>query len=173
MNKQILIKTVWPRAKKMAFWDQGHIEYKTWRADFNNNTINVIVSSVNFMRASDLIDLLGQNDFIKIWTSLRHIKPLNSIKRTILDGAWSSMVVGDPTIKVNPVIRTFHAKKRHTLKTIAESEGNESIYAIAKRMGRNYRRVFDDVKDFEKKNLIRLAENKKQGKRYLTAHLVT
>ena len=172
MNKQILIKTVWPRAKKMAFWDQGHIEYKTWRADFNNNKINVIVSSVNFMRASDLIDLLGQNDFIKFWTSLRHIKPLNPIKRTILDGAWSSMVVGDPTIKVNPDIRTFHAKKRHTLKTIAQSEGNESIYALAKRMGRNYRRVFDDVKDFENKKLIRLIENIKQGKRYLAPQLI-
>jgi len=173
MNKQILIKTIWPRAKKMAFWDQGQLEFKNWRADFKSNKANVIVSSVNFMRASDLIDLIDQTNFIKIWPSLREIKPLNPIKRTILDGAWSSMVVGDPTIKVNSSIKTFHAKKRQTLKTIAESEGNESIYAIAKRMGRNYRRVFDDVKDFEKKNLIKLTENKKQGKRYLAAHLVT
>ena len=81
------------------------------------------------------------------------------------------MVVGDPTIKVNPAIRTFHAKKRHTLKTIAQSEGNQSIYALAQSMGRNYRRVFDDVKDFEHKKLIRLIENIKQGKRYLAAQL--
>ena len=71
------------------------------------------------------------------------------------------------------IMSGFHTKKRYTLKTIAESEGNESIYAIAKRMGRNYRRVFDDIKDFESKNLIELIEKKRKGRRYLIARLLT
>ena len=172
MSRQTLIKSIWPRAKKMAFWDQGHLEFKNWHADFKNKKSNVIEASVNFMRASDLIGLIGQKDFIETWPSISQHKQLNPIKRTILDAAWGVNTIGDPTVKIDLRLSRFHAKKCHTLKIIAESEGDESIYEIAKRMGRNYRRVFDDIKDFESKNLIRLIEKKRKGRRYLTARLI-
>ena len=173
MNTQTLITSIWPRAKKMAFWDQGQLEFENWRTDFKNKKSNVIEASVNFMRASDLINLIGQKDFIKSWPSINQHNQLNPIKRAILDGAWGMNTIGDPTVKIDPILSRFHTKKRYTLKTIAESEGNESIYAIAKRMGRNYRRVFDDIKDFESKNLIELIEKKRKGRRYLIARLLT
>lgn len=73
----------------MAFWDQGKFTLRNWLKDFKAKKHNVFTQSVNYMRPSDLIGLLGQKEFIKSWPVIRELEVFNENKKAILDAAWS------------------------------------------------------------------------------------
>jgi hypothetical protein len=138
----------WERAKRMAFWDQGKLDYAKWLSGFKSGKANVIRQSINYMRAADLIALIGIQQFIKVWPSLRNTTELNESKKSIFDGAWGWYVAGDTSFPVNASATRFHPKKLGTLRVLAKATGHDSIYKIAKITGRDYRRVYDDIMDF-------------------------
>ncbi len=138
----------WERAKRMAFWDQGRMEFAQWLIGFKSRKANVIRQSINYMRAVDLIRLLGKQHFIKMWPSLRMAPNLKTDKKAILDGVWGFYVVGDVSFPVSALVTRFHPKKLGTLRVLAKMNGQDSIYQIAKKTGRDYRRVHDDIMDF-------------------------
>lgn len=138
----------WERAKRMAFWDQGKLNYAKWLSGFKSGKANVIRQSISYMRAADLIALIGIRQFIKIWPSLRNTEDLNENKKAILDGAWGWYVAGDTSFPVYAAATRFHPKKLGTLRVLAKASGQDSIYQIAKITGRDYRRVHDDIMDF-------------------------
>ena len=138
----------WERAKRMAFWDQGKLDYAQWLPAFKSGNTNVMRQSINYMRAADLIALLGKRQFIKAWPLLRNADELNESKKVILDAAWGFYVAGDASFPVSASVTRFHPKKLGTLRVLVKSSGQDSIYQIAKMTGRNYRRVYDDVMDF-------------------------
>jgi len=138
----------WERAKRMAFWDQGKLDYAKWLSAFKSGNTNVTRLSINYMRAADLIALLGKRHFIKSWPLLRSIDELNESKQAILNAAWGLYVAGDVSFPVSASVTRFHPKKLGTLRVLAKSSGHESIYRIAKVTGRDYRRVYDDIMDF-------------------------
>jgi hypothetical protein len=157
----------WERAKRMAFWDQGKLTYKTWLKEFVQQKPNVLKQSVNFMKASDLIALVGEKQFIKSWPVISQGSGFNENKKKILDAIWSYQIVGDVSFPVHESVTRFHPKKLDTLKRLINSNGNESIYSIAKSLGRNPRRVYDDIHDFADKGLVILREGQSFGRRVL------
>ncbi|MCC6068121.1 hypothetical protein LHV13_02880 [Ferrovum sp. PN-J185] len=157
----------WERAKRMAFWDQGKLTYRNWSKEFYLQKANVVTQSVNYMRARDLIELVGEKQFIKTWPAIRNSNRFQANKKAILDAIWSFYVVGDVSFPVSECVIHFHPKKRETLKKLISSSGNESIYAIAKSLGRNPRRIYDDVHDFSNKGLVVLESAQREGRKVL------
>lgn len=155
---------VWERAKRMAFWDQGKLGYAKWLLAFKSGNPNAIRQSINFMRAADLIDLVGKRQFIKAWPLLRSADELNENKKAILDAAWGFYVAGDVSFPVSASVTRFHPKKLGTLRVLAKSSGHESIYQIAKMTSRDYRRVYDDVMDFVADGIAVIATEIRNGR---------
>lgn len=151
----------------MAFWDQGKLTYRNWLKDIKAKAPNVVRQSVNQMRASDLVVLMGKKEFIQSWPSMRDGNVFNENKKTILDAAWGFYIAGDASFPVNECVIKFHPKKRETLRTIVRSAGNQSIYSIAKLAGRNPRRVYDDVHDFVDHGLVVLDSGLSNGRKTL------
>ena len=154
----------WERAKRMAFWDQGRMDFAQWLSSFKSGKPNVVRQSINYMRVADLIALMGKQYFIKSWPTLRDEPELNKDKKTILDGAWGLYVVGDGSFPVSAKVTRFHPKKLGTLRILAKSDGQDSIYQIAKKTGRDYRRVHDDITDFVKDGLAIVDTSIKDGR---------
>lgn len=154
----------WERAKRMAFWDQGKLGYAKWLLAFKSGNPNVIRQSINFMRAADLIDLVGKRQFIKAWPLLRSADELNENKKAILDAAWGFYVAGDVSFPVSASVTRFHPKKLGTLRVLVKSSGHESIYQIAKMTGRDYRRVYDDIMDFVADGIAVIATEIRNGR---------
>lgn len=154
----------WERARRMAFWDQGKLDYAQWLPAFKSGNTNVLRQSINYMRAADLIALLGKRQFIKAWPLLRDAGELNENKKAILDAAWGFCVAGDVSFPVSVSATRFHPKKLGTLRVLAKSSGHESIYQIAKMTGRDYRRVYDDVMDFVADGMAVIATEIRNGR---------
>lgn len=154
----------WERAKRMAFWDQGKLVYAEWLSAFKSGNPNVIRQSINYMRAADLIGLVGKRQFIKTWPVLRSADELNENKKSILDAAWGFYVAGDVSFPVTAAVTRFHPKKLGTLRVLAKSSGHESIYQIAKMTGRDYRRVYDDIMDFVADGIAVITTEIKKGR---------
>ena len=72
------ISEVWGRAKGMAFWDLGKLEYDSWSRMFTGGNANIVRQSINFMHPADLIQLMGRERFIKDWPQLRQGTPIGS-----------------------------------------------------------------------------------------------
>lgn len=154
----------WERAKRMAFWDQGKLDYAQWLTAFKSGKANVMRQSINYMRAADLIGLVGKRQFIKAWPLLRNADELNENKKAILDAAWGFYVAGDVSFPVSASATRFHPKKLQTLRVLAKSNGHESIYQIAKMTGRDYRRVYDDIMDFVADGIAVIATEIRNGR---------
>lgn len=154
----------WERAKRMAFWDQSNLAYPKWRTAFASERPAVVKQSVNYMRAADLIELIGRKQFIKAWPKLRDLDSINANKKAILDAAWSLYVAGNVSFPVVAAAARFHPKKMETLRTLANLSENTSIYQIAKMVGRDYRRVHDDIKAFVEAGIITLVPEERNGK---------
>lgn len=116
------------------------------------------------MRAADLIALAGKRQFIKAWPSLRDVAGLDENKKAILDAAWGLYMVGDATFPVSAVVARFHSKKLGTLRVLAKANGQDSIYRIAQKNGRDYRRVYDDIMDFVEDGLVIVATETRNGR---------
>lgn len=154
----------WERARRMAFWDQGMMDFARWSAAFKSGKTNVIRQSINHMRAADLIALVGRQKFIKDWPSLRDEAGLNENKKAILDAAWGLYMAGDATFPVSAAVTRFHPKKLGTLRVLAKTNGQDSIYRIAQKTGRNYRRVYDDIMDFVEDGLVIITTEVRNGR---------
>lgn len=161
----------WDRAKRMAFWDQGKLEYVQWLLAFKSGNTNVIRQSINYMRGADLVDLVGKRQFIKVWPLLRNAEGLNENKKAILDAAWGFYVAGDVSFPVSASVTRFHPKKLGTLRVLAKSSGHNSIYQIAKMTGRDYRRVYDDIMDFVADGIAIVAIEIRNGRKAKIARL--
>lgn len=154
----------WERAKRMAFWDQGKLDYAQWLSGFKAGNANVIRQSINYMRAADLIALVGIRQFIKVWPLLRNTNELNENKKAILDGTWGWYVAGDTSFPVHATAARFHPKKLGTLRVLAKASGHDSIYQISRIAGRNYRRVHDDIMDFVQDGIAIVATEIRNGR---------
>ena len=166
------IGQTWQRAKTMAFWDQGEYTHAAWRKEIRTAKPRALVQSVNYMRAADLIELMDRKVFIRTWPALREQAAFHKNKRVILDAAWAVYTVGAINIPVRECIIRFHPKKRSLLRVLAQSNGKQSIYALAKLAGRNPRRVYDDVHDFVAQGLAVFEQGISGGKKTLFPKLL-
>jgi hypothetical protein len=159
-----LTDDVWLRAKRMAFWDQGLLSQAQWHLRLKQLHINTLVQSVDRMRACDFIALLSQPVFLKRWPQWRRLGTFNANKRIILDAVWARDVIGDSSGPVCEAVLKFHPKRQATLRLLASHTDISSIYDLAKRTGRNYRRVHDDVVAYEAAGIVRLVSETRGGR---------
>lgn len=155
---------IWARAKGMAFWDLGKLERDKWREMFDAGNVNIVCQSINFMRPVDLIRLLGVRDFLEKWIRLREMHALSHNKRVILDAGWSYVVVGDATFRVTPCVLRYPPKKLQTLRVLLRQLDRPTIYQLAKLLGRNYRRVYDDINDFANDGIVAMESEIRNGR---------
>lgn len=154
----------WERAKRMAFWDQSKLTYPKWRSSFVSEKAAVVRQSINYMRPADLIGMIGEHKFVKLWPKIRELDGLNANKKTILDAAWGLYVADDVSFRVTPAVARFHPKKLATLRILVKLTRSASIYEVAMMAGRDYRRVHDDVMEFVKAGIATIVPENRNGR---------
>jgi hypothetical protein len=144
---------LWLDARVIAFWDRPKLTYENWLAAVLNSDSRadtLLKQSMLHMKCSSFVELIGSQAFIDHYPEWRNLltddNPRTWTKKCLLDALWSWRVCGTAYMK-NPTQAWFSLtkKQKETFYCISEF-GYGSIYQVAKRMDRNYRRVFDDVK---------------------------
>jgi hypothetical protein len=158
------IDNVWARAKRMAFWDQGLLTQAQWTLRIKQLHANTLLQSIDRMRACDFIVLVSKTVFLKRWPQWRTLATYAPNKRIILDAVWARDVMGDVSAPVCEAALRFHPKRQATLRLLAGNTDITSIYDLAKRAGRNYRRVHDDVMAYEAAGIVALVRETRGGR---------
>ena len=151
--KPILNDDVWNEARVSAFWDRPKLSYEKWLSAVllgNSRSDIMLKQSMLHMKGKSFVALIGLQAFIDHYRDWRLLltdeNPRTWTKKSILVSFWSWHTCGTIYMK-NPTHEWFGLtkKQKETFYCISEAS-YESIYQIAKRMNRNYRRTFDDVK---------------------------
>jgi hypothetical protein len=157
---------------KMAFWDRN-IAPATWRQAISRGEIescrNVISASFKHLPVRWLMRQMGEEMFIKRWPVLRTVladrhDPIAIQRLEAWDALWGMLAVGDSQYPVRAEIANMGRKKRGLLKDIVHN-GTSSTYELAKSSGRDYGRVYKDVRSLIDAGLVsmkreRTAENR-------------
>jgi len=150
---QVSDHKLWREARVSAFWDRPNLTHEKWRVAILKGDARGIVmlkQSMLYMKGNSFLELIGLQVFIDHYPDWRGFLVDNDsrtwTKKSILDALWSWRVCGTIYMK-NPTHEWFglSKKQKETFYCIS-GDGYESIYQVAKRMNRNYRRTFDDVK---------------------------
>ncbi len=169
---ETLTSKVWLEARVIAFWDRPKLTFENWQKatlirDARGD--NMLKQSILTMDCSSFVELIGPLVFVAHYPDWRQLltdeNPRTRTKKCILDGLWSWRVCGTVYMK-NPTHGwfTLTKKQKQTFYCISEF-GYESIYQVAKRMKRNYRRVYDDVKKLLELGIIQSREKIINGRK--------
>src|ERR1039457_259704 len=152
---------------KMAFWDRT-IPHSEWRKAISQGDpkthCNVIVSSFKYLPMRWLVDHIGEEKFVKRWPLLRGSledsrDPLSMQRLEAWDAIWGILSVGDSQYPIRKEIVSLGRKKLDLLKTIV-THGVCSTYDLSKISGRNYSRVYKDVRYLVEGKLVSLTQEK-------------
>jgi hypothetical protein len=169
---------IWPEARVAAFWDRPKLTYDKWLiAIFKGDARSEIMlkQSMLFMEVRHFVALIGVQRFIDHYPDWRKLlidnDPRTWTRRGVMDSLWSWQVCGTIYMK-NPTHEWFQLTKKQKATFYCISEfGYESIYRVAKRMNRNYRRVLDDVKRLIALGVIQYRVKTVKGRRSMIVGL--
>jgi DNA-binding CsgD family transcriptional regulator len=162
----------WEKARIAAFWDRPGLTREKWAATVladNAKGDAMLKQSMLYMNDGIFVLLVGMPVFVEFYPAWRKMlddeNPRTWLKRGLLDSRWSLEVCGTVYMK-NPTSEWFGLtkKQKETFRCISE-HGCESVYQIAKRMGRNYRRVLDDVRRLSGIGVVQTREKAVNGRR--------
>jgi hypothetical protein len=169
---------IWHISRVAAFWDRPHLTHDKWLKSIlirDAKGDKMLLQSLIHMSDSYFIELVGLPVFIAHYPQWRELL-IDDMQRAImkkctLDARWSQEVCGTVYVK-HPTTEWFNLtkKQKETFMCISNF-GYESIYQVAKRMQRNYRRVHDDVKRLIELKLIQAREKTVNGKRTIIVGL--
>lgn len=168
----------WEISRVAAFWDRPGLTYEKWLKSIligDAKGDKMLLQSLLHMSNKNFIELVGLQLFIDHYPDWReHIdddSQRSIIKKCTLDSIWSQQVCGTAYMK-HPTKEwfTLTKKQKETFYCIADF-GYESIYKVAKRMTRNYKRTRDDVKQLINLGLIQSRERVINGKRTIIVGL--
>lgn len=135
---------------RSAFWS-GHLTYRKWRGFVRRGPqahMRVFVQSFLRLPMDWLLGELGDEKFISIWPDVRNEfkmdAPFEIMVRDAWDAIWGVMAAGDSQYPVSTEVARLSRMRREVLKTVVRNPGI-SIYDLAKRLNRDYSRVFKDV----------------------------
>jgi len=129
----------------------GRLTYRRWRGIVRRGPHahkRVFVLSFLHLPMAWLLEEIGEDRFISIWPEVRKgfsmDLPLEKTAIEAWDALWGVMAVGNSQYPVSSEIARLPRKRREVLKTIVCNPGI-SVYELAKRLRRDYSRVFKDV----------------------------
>lgn len=165
---------------RSAFWS-GRLTYRKWRGIIRRGPrehMRFFVQSFHHLPMDWLLKEIGDERFISIWPEVRKGFDKNSpAERTVLDAwdaIWGVIAVGDCQYPVNSEVARLPGMRREVLKTVVRNPGI-SIYDIARRLQRDYSRIWKDVRFLAEMGEIELrsdAQSKRRIKRLLPVHSV-
>jgi len=168
----------WEISRVAAFWDRPGLTYEKWLESIlkrDSKGDKMLLQSLLHMSNKNFIDLVGLQLFIDYYPDWRDLitddNQRSIIKKCTLDSLWSQNVCGTAFMK-HPTKEWFNLTKKQKETFFCISNfGYESIYKVAKRMARNYKRVHDDVKRLIALELIQSREKIINGKRTIIVGL--
>ncbi len=136
---------------RSAFWS-GRLTYRVWRGMVRRGPgahLRVFVQSFLHLPIDWLLSELGDEKFISVWPQVRgefsSESPFELTMRDAWDALWGVKVAGDSQYPVSSELAGLPGKRREVLKAVVRNPGI-SVYALARELGRDYSRVFKDVR---------------------------
>jgi len=136
---------------RSAFWS-GRLTYRKWRGIIRKGPeghLRVFVQSFLHLPMDWLLGEIGDENFISIWPEVRkgldENSPLEASAVDAWDAIWVVMVAGDSQYPVSHEVASLPRMRREVLRTVIRNPGI-STYDLAKRLRRDYSRVFKDVR---------------------------
>jgi hypothetical protein len=152
---------------KKAFWDRD-VPPKKWRKTLAQGdpsvSRNIVASSFKHLPSRWLVNQIGEETFIKRWPVLREVlqnenDPIAKQRLDSWDALWGILAVGDSQHPVCPEIGAMGSKKRELLKGVIRC-GICSVYDLARSVGRDYSRVYKDVRVLTESGFVSVEQKK-------------
>jgi len=157
-------------ALRSAFWS-GSLSEKKWRRVIRDHSMShkaILKTSFEHMPASFLVNEIGKKGFAKRWPVIRKLfdpNNANEQKRILLfDSIWGIITTGDSQYPVSGKIVSLSKGRLLLLQETVNCPGL-SIYALSRKVGRDYSRVFKDIKTLVSQNLVDIKEDLVQGRK--------
>ena len=161
MNTQI-----WQENRIRAFWDRPKLTFEKWqyvmRTPSSPRHTNMAALSFQHMKPSDLVALLGEDVFVRVWTEIRDTEQFP--RKVLLDYEWGAIVTGSGRFGFNANVLKLR-KTHQDLLTFMVQQQPMSIYQLAKAIGRDYRRVIDGVKKLVDLHVFAINETQVGGRK--------
>ena len=136
---------------RSAFWS-GHFTYRKWRGMVRRGPgehMRVFVQAFLHLPMDWLLRELGDERFLSVWPRVRESfaddSPFEITMRDAWDAVWGAKAAGDAQYPVSAEIGALPGKRREILQAVVLNPG-VSIYALARKLHRDYTRVFKDVR---------------------------
>jgi len=171
MNAQEMMRaevweTIWEENRVRAFWDRPKLSFETWlyamRTPSSPRHGNMARLSFQYMKAKDLVVLLGADVFVNIWAEIRDSQ--NFPRKVLLDYEWGSIMTGSGSFGFNASVIKLRKTHRDLLLCMLNHEPM-SIYQLAKAVGRDYRRVLDGVKKLMSLHVFSIIQTQVEGRK--------
>ena len=163
MNTQ---EKIWKENRVRAFWDRPKLTFETWlyamRTPSNPRHSNMAILSFQHMKPRDLVVLLGDDIFVKVWAEIWDTQDFP--RKVLLDYEWGNIVTGSGRFGFNASVIKLRKTHRDLLLYMVKHEPM-SIYQLAKAVGRDYRRVIDGVKKLVSLHIFSINNTQVEGRK--------
>lgn len=144
---------------RRAFWSGG-MSYRKWRGIMRKGPEGhrkAFWQSFHYLPMRWLLREIGEDRFIDVWPGIRSefstTSPGERTARDAWDAVWGLLAVGDSQYPVDPHVAGLSRKRREILRFIVCNPGI-SAYAVARKMKRDYSRVYKDIRELVEKGMI-------------------
>jgi len=156
---------------RKAFWS-GTFPYRKWATiirarDFSSHQ-ETLKTSFQYLPVNWLLDEFKRQRFIRKWPELRVLfDPGVSMEKKrlqIWDTLWALLTTGDSQYPVSPIVAELGTKRRAFLREVIAHPGI-TTYELSRMHGRDYSRAYKDQRLLADKNLLRIREDKRNGRK--------
>lgn len=164
----------WTKIRNHAFWDQGLLTFEQWHERVMNGNSVILCRTVERMLPGVFIGLVGDDVFVRKWLEWRTIvrpvfekdefSQIGKRASDFLDALWGFRVMGDLQFVPRADVLDLTKKQKDLLKSVMDAMIPISIYDLAKKANRNYRRVHEQVRLLESKGLTVSEMIRKNGR---------
>lgn len=156
-------------ALRAAFWS-GDLSEKKWRRAIRDPAMGhqaILKTSFEHMPSPLLIREMGEKEFIKRWPSIRKLFDANNpgeYKRLLLfDAIWGILTTGDSRYPVSEQTASLSKGRLQILREVVRHPG-VSIYTLSRKLGRDYSRIFKEVKMLASQKLLEIKKDRIRGR---------
>ncbi len=168
-----MITDNWSTVSRKLFGERS-VSLKHWREGISAGHSAYLPNSVAALSSEEFIRFYGPSEFKSDWPKIRSLLSAETlIFSSMFDLAWSQLVGGGCHLAPALDYYKLPEKRRLFLTTVANSPG-ESIYAVAKKLGMQYRRAHDHaawLTDAGKIHAVEVTENGHKKKKLFPTNI--
>jgi len=154
----------WDVVSKKAYWDRD-VPLDKWKEKTSLGHRSYLPDAVAHFDVTEFVKFYGIEAFIQDWPRLRAMLPEPIAGRAgMYDIAWSKLVCDGWNLRPYEDYYDLPERRREFL-TAACARPGQSIYAIAKALGMQYRRAHDHATALIEEGRLRAAERIENGHR--------